>query len=120
MHRLSWSEHFPALILKTERGLFMNTFKKTVFAFIVLGILAFPAFAGTLTGQQHLDKMAHYESLAKDQDETISEHRKMRADYGKDMREHCDAIIKDAMELKDEYLVFAKWHKMQASELEGK
>lgn len=97
-----------------------NTFKKTAFAIMILSFLAFPTFAENLSAKDHLDKVTRYESLAKDQDDAISEHRKMRADYGKGMREHCDAIIKDATALKDEYLEFAKWHKMRAAELEGK
>jgi hypothetical protein len=98
----------------------MNIFKKTVFALIALSLMAFPAFAEKLTGQNHLDKVSHYQSLAQAQDEVISEHRKMRADYGKGMREHCDAVVRDATALKAEYLEFVKWHKMRAAELQGK
>jgi len=108
-------------VSKIERNLFMkNAFKKTIFTLMILSLLTLSTFAGTLTGQQHLDKVTHYESLAKAQDEIISEHRNMRFNYGKGMREHCDALIKDAAALKEEYLEFAKWHKMRAAELEGK
>lgn len=98
----------------------MNTFKKTAFALMALSLMTLPAFSEKLTEKNHSDKVTRYENLAKAQDEIISEHRKMRSDYGKGMTEHCDAVVKDASALKAEYLEFAKWHKMKAMELKGK
>ena len=84
--------------------------------------------------QEHLALAASYEQKAADQDALIAEHTQMKQEY-KDrffvnekvtpvakiqkMNDHCDAIIQEASKLRDEFLGFAKWHRMRAAELQG-
>ncbi len=79
-----------------------------------------------------------YEEKAADQAEMIAEHEKIKKDsrfmyapglhqgdrlavkkYG-EIENHCDAIIQDAHRLQNDLLDFAKWHRMQSSESEGR
>ncbi len=89
----------------------------------------------------HLKMAKYYEGKASEQDAIIAEQQQMKSDYEKrfyidekgenltpsrplrevkEMEDHCDAIINDARKLKDDYLEFAKWHRMRAAELQGK
>ncbi len=84
----------------------------------------------------HHEKLAaSYEEKALTQDALILEHEQMKTDFAKSvatspkgglppsvkaMEKHCDAIIKDASNLKAELLDFAKWHRMRAAELAGR
>ncbi len=89
----------------------------------------------------HLKMAKYYEGKASEQDAIIAEQQQMKSDYEKrfyidekgenlttsrplrevkEMEGHCDAIINDARKLKDDYLEFAKWHRMRAAELQGK
>ena len=79
-----------------------------------------------------------YEEKAAEQGAVIAEHEKMKKDFRQKyapnphqpdlfterkiqpVEEHCDAIIQDARKLQNDFLEFAKWHRMQASESEGR
>ncbi len=82
----------------------------------------------------HQSLAASYEQKALAQDALIAEHVQMKKDYTErfatnpkmappadiqKMNSHCDTIIKEAETLKQDFLDFAKWHKMRASELQG-
>lgn len=83
---------------------------------------------------EHLAKTASYEEKAKIQEAVIADHQKQKESYRRRYyindkvtphwlfarveKEH-DEIIKKAMRLRDEYLDFAKWHRMRAAELKG-
>jgi hypothetical protein len=82
----------------------------------------------------HLSMAKYYKGRVAEQEELISEHQQMKADYKKHyfinekvtpsaglkkMEDHCDAIIRDAKKSEAEFLDFAKWHKMRAAELQG-
>ncbi len=83
----------------------------------------------------HLKMEKYYEDKATEQDAIIAEHQRMKSEYKqqyfinekvtpvnrlKEMEKHCDAIIHDAQKLRADYLESAKWHKMRATELQGK
>jgi hypothetical protein len=83
----------------------------------------------------HLSMVKNYADKAAEQSAIIAEHQQMKLDYKKryyinekltpsarmkEMEDHCDAIIHHAQMLRDEFLEFAKWHKMRAAELQGK
>ncbi len=86
------------------------------------------------TADQHLALAQSYEDRAAKERQTVAEHEKMKVDYReqvavspksesllvKKMDKHCDAIIATAKELEREFEKFAEWHRMRASELEGK
>jgi hypothetical protein len=86
----------------------------------------------------HSDWKKAYEEKATDQVDIIVEHEKIKKDarlmyapglhqgdrlamkkYG-EIESHCDVIIRDAQRLQNDYLEFAKWHRMQSSESEGR
>jgi hypothetical protein len=79
-----------------------------------------------------------YEQKAADQAEIIAEHEKIKKDarfmYApslhqgdrlamkkyEEIEDHCNVIIQDAERLQNDYLEFARWHRMQSSESEGR
>ncbi len=111
---------------------------------IMIGFAAFHnlyAAEPSAVAADHLAMAKSYEKKAAEQDVIITEQQQMKTDYEKrfyidekgenltpsrplrevkEMEDHCDAIINDARKLKDDYLEFAKWHRMRAAELQGK
>ncbi len=108
---------------------------------IGLGIL-FMLFSTSVYSQRfgvsdHLSWQKEYEDKAREQGAIAVEHEKMKKDarltYAPGLHQgdrflqkkydeiegHCDAIIQDAQRLQNDYLEFARWHRMQASESEG-
>jgi hypothetical protein len=97
--------------------------------------MALPVGVQADEASDHQAFVASYEQKAAEQDALIAEHVQMKKDYAdrfvgpqktgtpaqvKEMEQHCDAIIQDATKLRDEFLEFAKWHKMRAAELQGR
>ena len=88
-----------------------------------------PLYAATpKTAEDYLSLAARYEQKAQEQQAVIAEHEQMKKEgvtektpvsLRQKMEKHCDAIIKDAAKLKEDYLVFAQYNKMRAAELKG-
>lgn len=103
---------------------------------LMLAIVSVKAYAVEVDQAvaEHLAKAASYEEKDKTQEAVIADHQKQKESYRRRYyindkvtppwlfarveKEH-DAIIKEAMRLRDEYLYFAKWHRMRAAELNG-
>lgn len=96
------------------------------------------ATEATVEAAEHTAVAASYDLRIADLDALIAEHQKMKKDYrtrvprykgavapGRDselaeMDKHCDAIIGDATRLRNELAEFAKWHRTQGANLQGK
>ncbi len=114
----------------------MKTIKYAVLAAMIVGLFAgVPAYAAddvSAAVSQHETLAAQYEAKAAEQDALIAEHTPMNKKYeerffmkaGKpknvvDMNKHCTGIVQSATALRNEFLEFAKWHRMSAAELKG-
>ncbi len=99
------------------------------FAVMTTGLWAKAADTNQVV-RDHRAKSASYEQKAKEQQIIIDEHQHMKLMQTNDpitpqpiirkQNAHCDAILRDATKLRDDFLDFAKWHRMRAAELEGK
>jgi hypothetical protein len=87
---------------------------------------------------EHTAVAAAYDLRVADLDALIAQHQKMKKDSRArtylyrhetaksreadlaEMDKHCDAIIGDATRLRDELAEFAKWHRTQGANLQGK
>lgn len=103
---------------------------------LILATVSAAVYAGEVDQSvtEHLAKAASYEEKAKAQEAVIADHQKQKESYRRRYyindkvtppwlfarveKEH-DAIIKEAIRLRDEYLDFAKWHRMRTAELKG-
>lgn len=109
---------------------------KIIFLILILqSLLVLPTYAiedALEAAKSHEEAALNYEQKAAAQDTLIAEHQQMKKEYKQryfinekvtpisriqKMEKHCDAIIKDAEELKRDMLDFAKWHRMRAEEL---
>lgn len=116
----------------------MKKIQYAVVAVMVVSLLAgVPAYAADDVSEavsQHETLAAQYEAKAAEQDALIAEHTPMNKKYeerfwmikkaGKpknvlDMDKHCTGIVQNATALRNEFLEFAKWHRMSAAELQG-
>ena len=116
----------------------MKTIKYAAVAVMVVSLIAsVPAYAADDVSEavsQHQTLAAQYEAKASEQDALIAEHSTMDKKYeerfwmikkaGKpnnvlEMDKHCTAIVQNATGLRNEFLEFAKWHRMRAAELQG-
>lgn len=84
---------------------------------------------GMMSNMNHEERAAAYDAKAKDLDAVIAEHQQMKksgmtektpASTRTKMEKHCDAIIKDAAKLRDDYKAFAQHHRMMAMEQKSK
>lgn len=118
----------------------MKTIKYATVAMMAVSLLTgvpglYSADDMTEAVSQHEALAAQYEAKAAEQDAIIAEHSPMKKEYEDrfwmikkaakpknvvDMEKHCNAIIKDATNLKNEFLEFSKWHRMRAAELQGR
>ena len=112
----------------------MNFFQK-----ILLGTFGVVVMATSLmvraaeTNQAATDhgaKAAFYEGKAKAEQSVIDDHRHMLLEQFNEQitpkqivrrqNAHCEALIRDAEKLREDFLDLARWHRMRAAELEGK
>ncbi len=116
----------------------MKTIQLTILAsalmFVLAGPLRVQAAEVSDVVADHQNLAASYEEKAAAHDAIIAEHTKMKEDFVKrffinekvspmykirEMQKHCDTVIIEASKLRDEFAEFAKWHRMQAAELQG-
>ena len=116
----------------------MKTIKYAVLTAMIVSLFTgLPAYAAddvSAEVSQHQTLAAQYEAKAAEQDALIAEHSPMNKKYEErfwmikkaakpknvvDMDKHCTAIVQNATALKNEFLEFAKWHRLRAAELQG-
>lgn len=112
--------------------------KRYIVSFTVLMLMFVSASYGYTeekldTWETHLEMSNRCKNKADKMSAEIIYHQKMKEDYrekyiideefellgsrSKEINEHCNAIIREVKQLRDEYLVFEKWHLMRAQEL---
>lgn len=104
-------------------------------ALVLVPARAAAAATAQQVASEHLAKATAYEAQAKTQSALISEHEQEKKEYKNKyyindkvtppqrfaaFEKHCDSVIADAAKLRDELSDFAKWHRLQAAELQGK
>src|SRR5687768_3755194 len=87
---------------------------------LTLSILGFGIPCAFALGD-HSQLAESYDHKARQLDAVIRVHTRMKEEIDpktpeakQELEKHCDAIIEDAMKLRENYRNFASWHRMQA------